>query len=69
MSTIVEKTYTPDDLLTMPDAKSYRLVDGHLLERNVSQLSSWVAGRVFRFIYVFVDDKGARLGLAVRPRL
>jgi Uma2 family endonuclease len=42
----------------MPDAKSYRLVDGHLLERNVSQLSSWVAGRVFRFIDVFVDDKG-----------
>ena len=43
MSTVLEKTYTPEDLLAMPDRKSYELVDGHLVERNVSVLSSWVA--------------------------
>jgi Uma2 family endonuclease len=58
MSTIVEKTYTPEDLLAMPDAKNYELVDGHLVERSVSQLSSWVAGRLFRLIDVFIDGKG-----------
>ncbi len=44
MSTVLEKTYTPEDLLAMPDRKSYELVDGHLVERNVSVLSSWVGG-------------------------
>ena len=49
MSTAVEPrtTYTPEDLLAMPDGKDYELVDGELVERNVSALSSWVAGQVF----------------------
>ena len=34
---------TPEDLLAMPDSVSYELVDGHLVERNVSRLSSLVA--------------------------
>ena len=57
MSTIIEKTYTPEDLLAMPDAKSYELVDGHLVERNVSQLSSWVAGELFGDIRAFLKEK------------
>jgi Uma2 family endonuclease len=41
MSTITEpKTYTPDDLMRMPDGNRYELVDGRLVERNVSALSS-----------------------------
>jgi Uma2 family endonuclease len=44
MSTIAEpKSYTPEDLLRMPDGDRYELVDGNLVERNVSVLSSWVA--------------------------
>jgi Uma2 family endonuclease len=44
MSTIVEsRTYTPADLLAMPDGDRYELVDGHLVEINVSALSSLVA--------------------------
>jgi Uma2 family endonuclease len=48
MSTTVEtKTvYTPEDLLGMPDSKHYELVDGRLVERNVSALSSLVASRL-----------------------
>ena len=44
MSTISEpKTYTPEDLLRMPDGDRYELVDGNLVELNVSALSSLVA--------------------------
>lgn len=36
------RTYTPADLLAMPDGKRYELVNGHLVERTVSGLSSAV---------------------------
>jgi hypothetical protein len=38
MSTVAEKIYTPDDLLTLPDRKNYEIVDGHLVERHMSVL-------------------------------
>ena len=46
MSTAVEtKTrYTPEDLLAMPDGKSYELVGGQLMERKTGIESSWVGG-------------------------
>ncbi len=48
MSTAVAtKThYTPEDLLAMPDGKSYELVGGQLEERQMGIESSWVAGRI-----------------------
>lgn len=48
MSTAVAtKTYyTPDELLAMPDGKSYELVRGQLVERNMGIESSWVATRL-----------------------
>jgi Uma2 family endonuclease len=57
MSTVLERIYTPHDLLVMPDRKKYELVDGHLVERHMSVLSNWVAGRLHRFIDIFVDDQ------------
>jgi len=57
MSTVVEKTYTPEDLLAMPDRKDYELVDGHLVERHTGRLSSWVGGRLHRFLDIFVEEK------------
>ncbi len=62
MSTVVEQTYTPEDLLAMPDRKRYELVDGQLVERNMSALSSWVGGRLHRFIDIFAEER--RLGWA-----
>ena len=56
MSTVVEKTYTPEDLLAMPDGKSYELVDGRLVERNMSALSSWVGGKTYRAVDDFVSE-------------
>ena len=32
MSTVAERTYTPEDLLSMPDRKNYELFYGHLVE-------------------------------------
>ena len=46
MSTVTEQTYTPEDLLALPDRKAYELVDGHLVERHMSLLSNWVAGQL-----------------------
>ena len=67
MSTVAEQTYTPEDLLAMPDRKNYELVDGHLVERHMSVLSSWVGGRLCRFIDVFVDEHhSAGLGRPIR---
>jgi Uma2 family endonuclease len=60
MHVLAEKTYTPEDLLSMPDGKNYELVDGHLVERKMSQLSSWVGGRLHRILDEHVEEN--RLG-------
>jgi Uma2 family endonuclease len=56
MHVVAEKTYTPEDLLSMPDGKRYELVNGHLVERKMSVVSSWVGGRLHRFLDIFVDE-------------
>ncbi len=37
---------TLEEFLTLPDHDHYELVDGHLVETNVSNLSSWVGGQL-----------------------
>jgi Uma2 family endonuclease len=60
MSTIAEpKTYSSDDLLAMPEGDRHELVDGHLVERNVSALSSLVSGRLFRAVANFCEDRSS----------
>lgn len=52
MSIVLAKPpVTPADLLAMPDGKSYELVDGQLVEKNVSTLSSLVEGLVFAKVF------------------
>jgi Uma2 family endonuclease len=48
MSTAVETEtqYTPEDLLAMSDGKSFELVGGQLVQRNMGIESDWVAGEV-----------------------
>lgn len=59
MSIAVEpRRYTPDDLLTMPDGDRYELVNGELVERNLSMESSWIAGEMHRRIANFVIERG-----------
>jgi len=40
-------TYTPDDLLKMPDGNRYELVNGQLVERKMSTLASFTAGVIY----------------------
>jgi Uma2 family endonuclease len=48
--------YTPEDLLTMPDGKSYELVGGQLVERKMGAESSWVGGRLFTRVGRYCEE-------------
>ena len=41
----------------MPEGDKYELVDGHLVERNMSRVSSWVGGEASRLIDNFVRER------------
>ena len=71
MSTAVatKTQYTPEDLLAMPDGKSYELVDGQLVERKMGIESSWVAGRLLSRLEPFCEEHGIGWALSVRQRL
>jgi Uma2 family endonuclease len=42
----VERLYTPEDLLTLPDGERYELVDGRLVEKQMGAYASGVAVRL-----------------------
>jgi Uma2 family endonuclease len=45
MATILsDRTYTPEDLLAMPEGKRFELVEGRLVEAETSALACYVAG-------------------------
>jgi len=58
MSTVVatKTQYTPEDLLAMPDGKSYELVGGELLERKMGMETSLVGGRLLSRLGRFCDE-------------
>lgn len=58
MSTVELQTYTPDDLLQMPDGERYELVDGQLVEIDLGAESSWVGGRIFKFLALYEEQRG-----------
>jgi len=52
------RTFTPEDLLALPDrGKGYELVDGNLVELDVSALSSWVGGQLFFRVNAFGTER------------
>jgi Uma2 family endonuclease len=60
MSTAVaiETRYTPEELLAMPDGKSYELVDGQLAERKMGIESSWVGGELLSRLRQHCQENG-----------
>lgn len=44
---LMQREYTPEDLLAMPGGENFELVNGRLVERHMGILASWVAGEVF----------------------
>jgi Uma2 family endonuclease len=55
------RLFTPDDLLRIPDAVNYELVDGKLVERDMGMESSRVAARILALIAFFLRDGRQRL--------
>jgi Uma2 family endonuclease len=71
MNALADKSLlTPEDLLALPDQKSFELVNGQLVERKGSVLSSWVGGNIAGLIgnrrdrdqsgWVFGADNGCQ---------
>jgi Uma2 family endonuclease len=50
--------YTPEDLLALPDAVRFELVDGKLVERPMGFFSSFVGGRLFFLLTAHCDAHG-----------
>jgi len=48
---------TPEELLNLPDAVSYELVDGKLVERNMGMESSEIAARIIFLIAAFLKNR------------
>ncbi len=61
MRTSVVTRYTPEDLLAMPDGKSYELVKGELVERNMGAESSWIGGALHALLFLYCQAH--RLGI------
>jgi Uma2 family endonuclease len=57
MTTMIQPAaVTPEELLNLPDAVDYELVDGKLVERNMGFESSEIAARVLGLIWMFLHD-------------
>jgi Uma2 family endonuclease len=62
-ATATKTAYTPEDLLKMPDGKSYELVGGQLVERKMGIESTWVATRLTSRLDRFCEEH--RVGWAL----
>lgn len=51
------RTATPENLARDPELKNYELVNGHLVEKDVSKRSSYVAGKLFSYVAPHVRAK------------
>jgi Uma2 family endonuclease len=57
MTSVTEHTYMLEDLVAIQGGEVYEVFDGPLVARNMSLLSNWVAGQVFRRIENFVRER------------
>lgn len=73
---LMQREYTPEDLLAMPDGKNFELVDGRLVERHRTSrsvavedhmgfLADRIAGRLFQRLANYCDEHP--LGWALLP--
>lgn len=47
---LMQREYTPEDLLTIPGGENFELVNGRLVERHMCVLAGWVAGELIRVL-------------------
>ncbi len=65
MTTLTATSYTPEDLLTMPNGERYELVEGQLVEKPTGAKSDWVGMRLISRLIGFVTS--AHLGEIFGP--
>ena len=53
--TTAEQPITPEQLLAMPNSNTLELVDGQIVEKNVSVMSSQTEGLIYHRLRSFVD--------------
>jgi Uma2 family endonuclease len=53
----LERRYTPDDLLTLPEGKHCELIGGRLVEKDGGAYAGWVAGRIASLLGL-CEDRG-----------
>ncbi len=53
----VETRHTADELLELPDSKSFELVDGLLVERNMGLESSWINAQLLILLGVHIRQE------------
>jgi Uma2 family endonuclease len=61
MNHATQTRLTADDLLALPDGKSYELVGGELVERPIGNQAVYVAGNIFFLLASFIRPR--KLGL------
>ena len=57
MSTLQTRAYTPADLLRMRDSNGVELIDGNLVEKPVSALSSFVEARLLMLLGLYCETR------------
>jgi Uma2 family endonuclease len=57
MSIATERRHTPEDLLTMPDADRFELVNGELVERNMGSESGWIGSNLLGLVFIWNRDR------------
>ena len=53
-----QTTFTPEDLLHMPDGKSYELVGGQLVEKNMGFKSARIGGKLVALLTDHAENNG-----------
>jgi Uma2 family endonuclease len=59
MSTVAQTTFTPDDLLKMPDGDTYELVNGQLVEQAMGAKAGWVSGQIYTLLNLHAKQHDA----------
>ena len=58
MSTVAHPRITPEELLKLPDGDRYELVDGELIETQMSGESVWVGGKIYGRMDAYCEANG-----------
>jgi Uma2 family endonuclease len=54
---LTERTYTPEDLLRLPEGKHCELIDSRMVEKHGGALVGAVAGRIIYRVGMFVEER------------